>query len=1210
MGTTSVRLKRLELQGFKTFASRTLLEFDHGITAIVGPNGSGKSNIADAVRWVLGEQSLRALRSRKSEDVIFAGSKRRPPVGMAEVHLTLDNHDGLLPLDFAEVTITRRLYRSGESEYLLNRSRVRLRDIQDLLARADIGQNSHTVIGQGMVDHALALRPEERRVLLEEAAGIRQYYARRDEAEARLAETVANATRASDLLAELEPRVEALREQAERARRAAELKARIRALSAELYLRQYAQLQEQLAALQDQLAAAGAEAYRLRECAAGAAERAAVLAAEREAARRALEQARVTIDEAREAAGRTAHELALRRERLAALEQERARLTAELARLSERTAAATHELHEARAALEEVDAPGPAVAPAALEEAAAQAAAAVQQLERESARLRDAAAAAQAQAAQARRAAADARAQLASLQQELDAAVPRSPEEEARAVEARCGELRARLAELAAEARQAEQERREWSLRQAEAGSRVAELERAVREREQLLTRLSARLQALEELQAAHDGLARGAQVLLSRMSPVRAAGVLGEFLVVPPELERAAGAALGPAVQAVLVRSRRDASAALRFIGSTRSGHATVLPLDCPPQPQPSTRPQVAGLPGVAGWLDQLVAVHQSALEPAATAIRGLLSRALVVERLEDAWRVYDVLREQSRGELSGLVIVTPAGERIDLAGLASGGTSADAGLLERRRERDALAAQVAELRATVQEQRRCLSEARREQAGYQEQARRLQERQQRLAASRREVEQQLGRLELELSALRREAEWLQTHTARTRERIQGLQQRTASLEEEAAQAAAEQERALRALRELEPRLDAARVQRDSTQEALQEARARAALARQRRAAAERLVRTLEGQLAALAADRSRAAERLEAGTASAERLRAEIDEWTRRHVEAEDTLHKAHAGLETAQDAAAQATAAAAAADEEVQRLRVSLAEAERRVARLAAEQQRVAVRVEALREQALHELGLDIAAGYPRHEGARALTAEPLEALRSKLEKARRQLQTLGPVNDLAVEEFEREAARCRLLREQIEDLRRSAEALREVRGELERAIRSEFDRTLARVAEEFKRYVAMLFRGGTASLSLTRPDAPEQSGIDVTVQLPGRRRQDLAALSGGERALVGVALLFAILRARPAPFCVLDEVDAALDEANVTRFCDALQELSAQTQFIVITHNRRTMERAGALYGVSMNDDSVSQVLSLRLRDAVPQDVAPGEKLPAP
>ncbi len=1206
MGTVSVRLKRLELQGFKTFAARTLLEFDHGITAIVGPNGSGKSNIADAVRWVLGEQSLRALRSRKSEDLLFAGSKRRPPIGMAEVHLTLENHDGLLPLDFAEVTITRRLYRSGESEYLLNRSRVRLRDIQDLLARADIGQNSHTVIGQGTVDHALALRPEERRLLLEEAAGIRQYYVRRDEAEARLAETEANATRASDLLAELEPRVEALREQAERARRAAELKVRIRDLSAELYLRQYIQLQSQLTAIQEQLAAADAEMCRLRDCAAGAAARAAALAATGEAARRAMEQARAALDDAREVSRRATHELTLRRERLAALEQEQARLTAELARLSERAAATARELHEARAALEEVDAPGPAVTLGMLEEAAAQATAVVQHLERESARLRDAAAAAQAQAAQARRAAADARAQLTSLQQELDAAVPRSPEEEARAVEARCGELRARLAELTAEARQVEQERREWTARQAAAGSRVAELERAVRAREQLLARLSARLQALEELQAAHEGLERGAQVLLSRRSPVQAAGVLGEFLVVPPELERAAGAALGPAVQAVLVRSRRDASAALRFMSSTGDSYVTLLPLDSPPQP--STRPAVAGLPGVTGWLDQLIEVHQSAPEPAATVIRGLLSRVLVVEQLDDAWRVYDVLCEQRQG-VAGLVIVTPAGERIDLTGLASGGTSSDASLLERKRERDELAARVAELRASVQEQHRRLGEARREQAGYQEHVRRLQERQQRLAASRREVEQQLGRLEHELAALRREAAWLQTHTARTCERIQGLQQRAASLDEAAAQAAAEQERALHALRELESRLDAARVQRDSAQEALQEARVRVALARQRRAAAERLVRTLEGQLAALASDRSRAAERLEASQRDAGLLRAEIDEWTQRHAEAEDALRKAQAGLEAAQDAAAQATAAAAATDEEVQRLRASLAEAERRVARLAGEQQRLAARVDALREQALHELGVDIAASPPRHERARASSVEPLEALRGKLEEARRQLQALGPVNDLAIQEFEREAARCRLLREQIEDLRRSAEALREVRGELERAMRSEFDRTLARVTEEFKRYVAMLFRGGTANLSLTRPDAPEQSGIEVTVQLPGRRRQDLAALSGGERALVGVALLFAILRARPAPFCVLDEVDAALDEANVTRFCDALEELSAQTQFIVITHNRRTMERAGALYGVSMSDDSVSQVLSLRLRDAEPRDAAPGEKLPA-
>jgi len=1199
-----VRLKRLELQGFKTFAARTVLEFDHGITAIVGPNGSGKSNIADAVRWVLGEQSLRVLRSRKSEDVIFAGSKRRPPLGMAEVHLTLDNHDRLLPLDFAEVTITRRLYRSGESEYLLNRARVRLRDIQDLLARADIGQNSHTVIGQGMVDHALALRPEERRVLFEEAAGIRHYYLKRDEAEARLAETEANATRVADLLAELEPRVEALRQQAERARLASSLKETIRALSTELYVRQYVQLQNQLAATQTQLAAAEAEAQQLRHCATAAAQHAERMRAEREQALKRLEQARTALDEARETSGRATHELALRRERLAALEQEERRLAAEIERLSERAAVTAQELAEARAALEEAGNAGPDAPLAALEAAAGEAAAALLRLEQEQARLREAAAAAQAQAAQAQRAARDARAQLASLHQELDDAASGAYAARAEALEARRTELRAQLAGLDTEAQQLEQERRAWAARLAEATSRAAEIERAVREREHLLTRLSARLQALDELQEGPDGLAQGTRVLLSHLSPVQPAGILGELVVVPPELERAVAAALGSAVQAVLVRSRRDVAAALRFAGTTDSGRVCLLPLDAA-QETPS-RPDLGALPGLKGWLDELVAVVPQAPEMVAVALKGLLSRVLVVERLEDVWRVYDHLWQREPAWARGLIIVTRAGERVDPTGLVMGGVPSDAALLERRRKRDELAIQVAELRAAVREQRQRLAAARRETAGCQDQVRRLQERQQRLAASRRDLEQQLARLEHELMALQREAEWIRTHTARTRELIQGLQQRAAACEAEAAQASGEHERILETLKALEQRIPEARAKRDRTQEALQDARARATLLRQRRDAAERLVRTLEAQLSALTADRSRAGQQLEASRMDAERLKEELREWTRQQAEAEEAAQRARANVEAAQAAATQAATAATAADTELQRLRTALAEAERRATRLAGEQQRLLARLEALREQALLELGRDLAADEAfLHRSPTSMAAEPLEAIRGKLEKARRQLQGLGPVNDLAIQEFEREAERCRVLREQIEDLRRSAEALREVRSELERAIRSEFERTLARVAEEFNRYVAMLFRGGSAGLSLTRPDAPEHSGIDVTVQLPGRRRQDLAALSGGERALVGVALLFAILRARPAPFCVLDEVDAALDEANVGRFCDALQELSARTQFIVITHNRRTMERAGALYGVSMTDDSVSHVLSLRL-----QDVGPAGAQPAP
>jgi chromosome segregation protein len=485
----------------------------------------------------------------------------------------------------------------------------------------------------------------------------------------------------------------------------------------------------------------------------------------------------------------------------------------------------------------------------------------------------------------------------------------------------------------------------------------------------------------------------------------------------------------------------------------------------------------------------------------------------------------------------------------------------------------------------------------------------------------------------------------------------MEGLEQRAQALEAEAAAAAQAHARAATGLERLEAHLIAARAGRDRAHEAVQTARVAAAVAEQRRTAAERLVHSLEAQRSAGASDRVRLHERLTHAAAEHARLRGEVDACAQRYTQAQASVMRAQSQVDQAQLGAGRAASAAAAAAEEGRQVHAGLADAERALARLAAERQHLVARMEALQELALREVGLvlngqpaaddvavhDLAAArrderrLPVAPGAVAPLAraanggaelgpvataqgtgggdgrshlaaveahpEPLEALRGKLERARRQLQALGPVNDLAIHDYEEEDARCRLLREQIDDLQRSAEALREVRAELERTMRTEFQRTLARVAEEFKRYVTLLFRGGSATLALTRPEEPQQGGVEVAVQLPGRRKQDLAALSGGERALVGVALLFAILRARPAPFCVLDEVDAALDEANVGRFCDALEELSAHTQFVVITHNRRTMERAGALYGVSLGADSISQVLSLRLHGAGTGEQAP-------
>ena len=1214
--TAPARLLALRLQGFKSFAERTIVEFGGGISAVVGPNGSGKSNLADALRWSLGEQG-RALRSRKSEDVIFAGSDKRAALGMADVTLVLDNADGLLPVDFSVLELGRRLYRSGENDYLLNKQRVRLRDLVDLLDAAHLADNAFLFIGQGMVDQALALRPEERRPLFEEVAGVRRHERRRRKAEDQLAESETNLARVEDILAELRPQARRLAAQAEQ--QATRLTAG-----------------EELAnAL---IVAAHARWYE-------AAGRASETGIRRDRERAEADRAMAALQAAEEAAASVAAELGERaeaeRERreahdamrvlLTNLQLRAARLAGDVeaidrdrARLADERAAAESDLAVQRRALAQ---PLPArhldldASVAEAERALADALgelgalrAASQAHGEDAAAFRRADAARQAEAETARRRLADAERRAAAegatsgatagrrgeLEERVAAA--RSALEAATDAERRAGEARetARAAADAAEAaRQAAQEQ-------------AATLGAALAAQRGRLHALSARLEEEESRGIAKAAKRRGGRRL-------------DEELVVEPGLRAAVEAALDQAARAYIVD--RDA------VGELASERGMLIVAD-------RAADGVGAASGAAErrFLDRVAEVGGSALADAVRrdptgAVTRLLARAVATPDLEAALALQPLLP-------SGWVVVVRDGSAV-VGELAVRFGRGDAPL-ERRAEADRLRGEVDQLEkevAAADVASAAAAEAARDARAALDAARADESR---AAGERRAAEEAERAVARSLEAIVREAGWqdaqserLTADVARMRDAVAAHDAAASERQTATAAGAATDDGA--AIETWEARVVELRTGRDrlAAEQATLDAAYREAEAR--RARSEATATMDEERIARAEREASALGERTRSLVAEHEELGAELAVATEREAAAASSLAELRAADAAARDRLSSAERDSAAARERLRSADDRLRTADR--ADLEARLGRDSLREQLLVELAgLGELGLrrlraeaesddavtePDAADLEEGDGDETDEAMALEdALSSvadrwaavppaseapttgRLATLRRRYHELGAANPFAVDEYAELKSRLETLETQQSDLRQAIDRTRELITELNTMIADQFASTFRALESAFDRRFQQLFGGGYAHLLLTDPGDLSATGIEIVARPPGKKQQALAMLSGGERALTAVALLFAMLEVRPVPFCVLDEVDAALDEANVDRFTSALRELAARTQFIVITHNRGTIEAADALYGVTVGDDSVSRVISLRLDEA--QAIADGHR----
>jgi chromosome segregation protein len=1220
------RLLGLRVQGFKSFAERTLVEFGEGISAIVGPNGSGKSNLADALRWALGEQG-RSLRIRRSEDVIWAGSERRAALGMADVTLVLDNADALLPVEYAVVELGRRLYRSGENDYLLNRQRVRLRDLVDLLDSANLAENAFLFIGQGMVDQALALRPEERRPLFEEVAGVRRHERRRRKAEEQLAEAEANLARVEDILAELRPQARRLGQLAE-------------------------QQATRLTAGEELAAALIAAAHGRWHEAAG---RAAEANARRDALRAETERSLEALEAAESAVGDIAASMAARaeaeRERRAVHEAARAALTAlglrearatgeiqaaarDRARITaERASAEADQAAERRILAEPVPERDPdleaalgdadrALAEALSELGSLRAASRARGDELPAVRRAEAARAAEAETARRRgteteRRAADERTRAADSARRRDALEAAQAAARDALAEATTAELAAREAREAARvaSEAAEGTRRAVAERAARAGSGLA----AARGR---LDQLERRLVEEEE-----RGIARAARKLGGRR--------VDEDLGVEPGLRAAVEAALGDLARAYVV----DGAAAVTLAGER--GHLVVGDRIGPADRSPGG--------GTAAELrrldDGIVAAGGGRLVDAVRrdpngAVRALLGRCVWVPDLEAGLRLQPVL------PAGWLAITRDGGAVVDPLTVRVGRGDSP---LERRAVADRLAREVeglqAEAEAAEREQRAATTAATEAVAALE----RARARESAAAAQRRQAEEAERGTGRELEAAAREAAW---HAAQA-ERLSGEAARAAATQAAldavtvaaaAAPAGRRTDGEAEAIGAWEARVAELRVRRDrAAADVATHDRARRE-GEARRARAEAAVALAESRIAAVDRDLAALGERERAAGDERDGVGGELAA-----AQARETTARAAMEALLADDRAERARLAEAERAATSARERLRTADDRARAADVAAMESRLGL--DALREQVLVELaglgetglrhlgeaaglepgtaaglaseGLAVDDGRPATTdedgpGVDADTSVESAALEAALDVLaprwaagppateapspgrlavlRRRFHELGAANPFAVDEYRAVRERLESLHTQDRDLREAITKTRALIADLDQLIATQFRATFAALEVAFDARFRQLFSGGFAKLSLTDPADLASTGIEITARPPGKKPQALSMLSGGERALTAVALLFAMLEVRPAPFCVLDEVDAALDEANVGRFTEALRELAERTQFIVITHNRGTIEAADALYGVTVGDDSVSRVISLRLDEA--------------
>jgi chromosome segregation protein len=1194
-----VKIKKLQIVGFKSFVDQTTVHFDHDITCVVGPNGCGKSNIVDAIKWCMGEQSPSRLRGKHMEDVIFSGAEGRGPQGFAEVTLTFDNRDGLAPPEYSEyeeIQVTRRLDRQGNSDYLINRTPVRLLDITNLFLGTGVGKRAYSIIEQGRIGFIVTSKPEDRRTMIEEAAGISKFKLSKRAAERKMDQTRQNLLRVTDIIGELERSLASLKRQAQKAERYKRYKKEMRDLDLWVASHRFLELRGQVVSVSASLSEATEEVTSSRR---ELVAKEASVEAERVSLQRLgsdVERGQAHAYELDNSVRQLEGLIRQQRDRQAALVERKELATRELHQLQDQRHGLQQEVSSVRLSLGELE---------ALETQAERLLADVQsELDARKSTAQEAEIA----LGNARARLSEGRAHVAGAEAILQGYEGRRHE-----IRARVQRLRDEVASLAAAEVELTQQRGEHDARmtglrsgKAQTSERQAEIESSLVSKKEALGRVDAevdalreklavtrsRLSSLDEIHKRFEGVGAGAQAVMTEYAQHEAGGtssglvgLVADRLECAPEHTRALGAALGGALEYLLVDDTQAGLRAASFLAREQRGRATFLPR-APRGPARVVPPFPSG-EGIVAPLLSLVRYSRHDSDW----VRHLLYDVLVVDTLETAAQLQ---REGFRGKL-----VTTDGQALLPDGALVGGGDDESvdHLLRLKREirelEETARTQDAELERVIAEQGRLRAA--------------IAERQAAIDATRAEAHG----AELELLGAERDLDVIELE----RQRIAQRRVEIADDEREAQAALAQLD-----VDEANTRRELLDGQRHVSDAEEAEAVAESVLAERRRVVEDQAARATEVKVEATQARERADRERSELVqldrsiaelNAREDRLREDVAIADRDQGQAAGRilLHQGRLG-ETAHEASlARDELSALRARYDEAQINVGQAEVELKELRAAIEAQSTELNTLAIRER---ELALSLEhveeqiADKHRVDLAHIVGdyhARPMPGPEdiARADELQRLIDRMGEINLTAIEEYEENAARYEHLTSQRQDLEEALGKLEKAIRQMNRESRAMFREAFAGINERFKRIYPILFRGGKAELRLTEPQNMLETGIDIIAQPPGKRLGSLELMSGGEKALTAVALIFAIFQYKPSPFCLLDEVDAPLDEANIGRFAEAIQQMTDRSQFIIITHSKRTMEYADVLYGVTMEQPGVSKLVSVELR---------GEKRPVP
>lgn len=1184
--------KQIEMTGFKSFADRTVVKLEKGMTSIVGPNGCGKSNILDAIRWCLGEQSAKALRGSHMQDVIFNGSETRQPTGMAEVSLTFDNSDNRLPVDFAEVQVTRRVYRSGESEYLINKAPCRLKDIQELFMDTGIGTSAYSLIGQGKIAMVLSSKPDDRRYLFEEAAGIIKYKSRKKVAMRKLEQAEQNLLRLGDIIQEVQRQMRNLKRQVNAAIRYRELTDELRGLELRSswfkfteYSTRIAELKEAFAKAQDVYEkASGAMSQleaRYEELGLQKLEIDRVLLARREGVHQIdtemekienqIALLRQQIEFSKEQQEQAAREQAMFEQRAQELAQQQSSTTERGKEIDSQLAAARADLQARQAEHEEL-AKKVQEADAHLEAVRTQSVEALHARNKTQTEIETL------------------NVQVSNIEAQLEAVYARQKQDDARMEELvhALEELRKQETAGQTQLAQLESDRTKAQQRDQAQSEELGELNTTYQDLREQRGGAEARLHSLRELRDSYEGFATGVRAIMmaKQRNMANVSGIIGpvgDLISTEKKFERAMEAVLGGNINNIVCESADDAKAAVNFLKETKAGRVTFLPLDTIRVSQHDDSGSVKGYPGVVGMAITF-AQYDRHIAPA---IEYLFHNTMIVETIDDAIRI-------ARSERRFPRLVTLDGEVVSSAGAVTGGRTKheSRGLIGR-------SAEISELEERVEAMGKQLTA--------------MAQRATALNESIKSVRAQIGDLTRQESEARKALAALDVEIARLSTELNNLEQAREQLNKQREEFYARRETIEAQRAQAMSRATDMESDDETLQRALAEAQQASSLARQALADHSNMLSDLRVHVAEL----GRGLEEAQRDQVREQREREQALEEAKRRVEAIAQQDAQQAKLT---EGIAQEIERSKALSETKEEARAKVVEAENQRQTLLDESDSLEKQLKELREQErsaqsdVHRLEIDLRHNEDQlqHLNERileeyqvnlaALNAEMVgtDELEDKerdrrIKEIRTTLQRMGPVNLGAIEEYEALTQRNDFLVTQDEDLRKAKDTLLQVVVRIDKTIRDMFMETFTKVSEHFRDYFRRLFNGGQARVYLLDEDDPLESGIEIEARPPGKKPQSISLLSGGEQAMTAIALLFSIFRAKPSPFCVLDEVDAPLDDANIGRFLNMLNEFLDQSQFIVITHNKQTMTHADILYGVTQQERGISQLVSVRFDD---------------